>query len=155
MGSRDWLHFGVFLVGFCVLLVGIFGAIAATEYEITHQWSTDDQMEVSDELGYFAPVEYEELSAEERRIVDDTLDGEELRFDSGHDAASRWGNERVVEVDGRYHYITRDTAVDWSSPLGLIAFVLLAGGFLTMGEAVRRHHFPRYRPLDRIRSDRQ
>lgn len=146
MMKQRWVHFVIFLLGFVLIFGGIVSGFAAVEYVIYHEESADDGGDVN---GY-GMVHYEEISPEHQQIVDGTIEGDRYTFDNDDNVAIAWGDGRVVSYDDhdvQYHVIPRETTVNWTSTPGLLALALGSGGVLLIIEAIRRHHFPHYRPF--------
>ncbi len=147
MMDQGLVHFGMFLVGLIFIIVGIISGIAAAEYVIFHEKSAENAENVSEEISKYGDAEYEELSEEHQQIVDGTIEGERYRFDDNDTEAIAWGTGRVVSQDGRYHVIPRETTINWKSTPGALALALGIAGTLLIIEAIRRDHFPHYRPF--------
>lgn len=96
MARVSWVHFGMVLLGVVLIIGSLFLGIVATEYEITHEGSTENMTKVLDEIDQYGMTRYEELSAEGQRIVDGTIDGTQYRFDTGDERALMWSDGRVV-----------------------------------------------------------
>lgn len=147
MMKRSTVHFGIAIVGMTFIVIGIVSGIAAFEYVILHEESAEDEGDVSEEMDRYGMAQYEELSAEQQQIVDGTIEGEQYRFDTDDTEAIAWGDGRVVSYDDQYHVISRETTINWTSTSGLLALALGIGGILLTIEAIRRHHYPHYRPF--------
>lgn len=147
MERLSWIHFGMFLLGLFLLLGSVFAGLVATEYAIAHETTTEDAMEVSGEINRYGVTDYDDLSTEEQQIVDGAVAGETYRFETDDDIAARWDSARVVRQGDHYHYIPRQRVIDWGSPAGIASIVLALAGLALIGEPIRRHHFPHYRPF--------
>ncbi|WP_114577910.1 hypothetical protein [Saliphagus sp. LR7] len=145
--NQNWVHFGMLLIGLMFIIAGIVSGIVAAEYVIFHEKSVQNAENVSEEIPKYGVAEYEELSEEHRQIVDGTIEGERYRFDDNDTEAIAWGTGRVVSQDGRYHVIPRETTINWKSAPGALALALGIAGILLIIEAIRRDHFPHYRPF--------
>ncbi|SFB70463.1 hypothetical protein SAMN05444422_101337 [Halobiforma haloterrestris] len=146
--DRNWLHFGLLVVGLAALLLAIFAGFTAVAHEVTHERSAADLESVSDSVDRYGVVEYDELTADERRMVDD-LRGERDRYviSDGDQQATRIGDGYVVSQGDEYHVIERNTTVRWTSTGGLAAIALAVVGVALVVEAIRRHHFPNRGPF--------
>lgn len=147
MMKRNWVHFGMAIAGLTFIVIGIASGVAAFEYVILHEESAEDEGDVSEEMDRYGMTQYEELSAEQQQIVDGAIEGGQISFDTDDTEAIAWGDGRVVSSDDQYHVISRETTINWTSTAGLLAFSLGIGGTLLTIEAIRRHHYPRYRPF--------
>lgn len=147
MMDQGWVHFGILLIGLVFIIAGIFSGIVAAEYVIFHEKSAENAENVSEANSKYPEVEYEEISEEQQQIVDGVTEGKRYRFDDNDTKAIAWGTGRVVYQDGQYHVILRETTINWKSTPGFLALALGIGGILLIIEAIRRHHFPHYRPF--------
>ncbi|MFP9192141.1 hypothetical protein ACLI4Q_10860 [Natrialbaceae archaeon A-CW1-1] len=143
----SWVHLAIIFLGLIFIIASIISGLAAVEYLIFHEESAEDVGDVSEEIDRYGMVQYEELSEEQKQIVDGAIEGEQYRFDDDDNEAIAWGNGRVISQDGQYHVIPRDTTINWISTAGLLALSLGIGGVLLIIEAIRRDHFPHYHPF--------
>ncbi|MFC4549512.1 MULTISPECIES: ABC transporter ATP-binding protein [Halorussus] len=140
---RKRIHYGLFIVGVFTLVAGVVMFIPAIQYEFQQDASAYAEGEHVNR--------YESLTPQERRIVDGALDGKTYVLETSEPLP---GTAKIplqpqhvkVKIQGTTHTFTYRLIFPATVPKGMATIGLAVGGLLMMGEAVRRHHFPKSLP---------
>lgn len=132
--KRSLLNFAVFFVGVCILMGGVVFWIGVTDYDQHYYYETthDEFPSNKGELGY-----YDQLTAEQQRIVDGALNGETYTFSEENQTPPP-----LVRKGDSYHEFASFRTFDWTDPLMVAATLTIAAGFLVTLEGIRREQFP-------------
>lgn len=148
--ESHWKHFAVFLLGFLLILSSIGVGLGAVKFEFVLIGTPEEPSEQHPPL-----MLYEDLPPDEQRIVRDTIAGD--RYVSATEepipgpGTVQLGGEMLLYYQDEYYLFARQPFYVTTSPAGLGGIALALGGLLLMGEAIRRNHFPNYRPLASLR----
>lgn len=142
MARENWVNYGIFFVGVVLIVGSLAVGIGGLRYEFQHVSSTDETTTWDRPL-----FEYDQLSDDEQRIVDDAIRGERFVFDRqdripGIGGAGLGTRELIVVKRDTYHVFTFQAIFVSTTPAGMGAIGLALGGVLTVAEAIRRTHFP-------------
>lgn len=136
----------LFFLGIILLMAAVALFFPALQYEF-RQGEPGEVQQVS--TG--PDLQYEHLTSEEQRVVDGALDGEAYVLDNssplpGEPQYSFDPRQLQVTKDGTTHTFIYETTFPAKSPLGLTTIALAVSGLLAIFEALRRYHFPNWRP---------
>ena len=136
--SRKRLYTGLFFLGAFMCAAAVMLTFPALQYEF--QQGTTGAPTGGD------GIPYEVLTAEEQRVVDGAIDGEQYVFETSQPLPGTPGltlEPAQIEVDkgGTIHTFTYRVVFPATEPMGLAVVGLAAGGVLAMVDAVRRRHF--------------
>ncbi len=136
----NWV-FLLFFVGLCLLTAGGGGYVVTFDQD--HRVTAVQTKTTADNA-----VDYDDLSPEEQRTVDRTLD--DVHYVAEEREATPPG---VVSVDGRAYGFKSTPVTDFDEPGHPLHYPFLAlavlGALMTL-EAFRRDHFPHWRPWRRL-----
>jgi hypothetical protein len=136
-------HTLLFVVGVFLVIGGVMVGVGAMEYEVKHLETVSEAP--TNAAGI---IDYDRLSDRDRRIVDRALAGERLTFrdPSNLPGSYEQKGKLAVERDGRYYVLSRRLFFNWRTSYGAAALAMGLAGIATVGEAIRRQHFP-HRPV--------
>jgi hypothetical protein len=144
MAESEWVHYAMFFLG-VLLVVGSVGVgIGALQYEFQHESETAEPDDWDRPL-----YQYEELSDDERRIVDRARSGERFVFEDGSsvpgEERSSLGSQQLMVYypdEDTYYVFTHQIIFVPTEPVGVGAIAMLLAGVGLIGDSIRRHHFP-------------
>lgn len=131
------------MLGVCMLIAGMVLFFPALQYEFKQGTSGDDAGS--------RVYEYEMLIPQEQRIVDGALNGKTYMLETskplpGVSTPGLQPKSVKVRRQETTHTFTYRFVFPAMAPKGMATIALVVGGLLAMGEAVRRHHFPKSLP---------
>ncbi|UPV99288.1 hypothetical protein M0R88_12225 [Halorussus gelatinilyticus] len=135
----DTLHFGLFLVGICLLTGAMVVGVGAFEYEVESLGTVEELPDNTRSV-----VSYGDLSASDQRTVERVIAGERVvvRDPSGLPGPRKRKGKLAVNRGGETYLVTRRIFFNWRSEFGMGAIAMALAGLAVVSEAVRRHHFP-------------
>ncbi|WP_440991925.1 hypothetical protein [Haloarchaeobius baliensis] len=122
-----------FFVGVVLLLVvsTSFG-IGAIRYEFSYVGTVDDP---TDARWRF---DYEDLTAEDRRVVQRAMEGERFVFESDGQLPGPGRGDIAFRYQGEWHLFERRMYFEPESAFGIASIASGLAGFACIGESVRR-----------------
>lgn len=135
----DTAQFALFAVGVFLLNGALAAGVGALEYEVSSLGTT---AAVPEDVKSF--VSYDDLPADDQRIVDRVLAGGRFVFRDPTDLPGprTTRGKLAVERDGDIYLVSRRVFFNWRTTYGAAALALAVAGIASVSEAVRRHHFP-------------
>lgn len=152
MAIKKWKHYAIFFLGVLLIASSIGVGIGALQYEFQFDSKTENPSDWQIPL-----YQYESLSEDEQQVIDQAIDGKTFVFNSSEPIPGRgessFANQKIMVLypNGDTYYIFTHRIIFVPTKLaGYTAIAMVLTGFGLVTDAIRRHHFPNKKILQRL-----